>query len=52
MTTDDALAQVKTLLIQFRVEKMVTHEQTDVNFLSIYRFPTLDAYKSVIKMAK
>lgn len=46
------MAHIKTMLIQFRVEKIVTNEQTDVNFLSIYRFPSLDAYKNVIKQAK
>jgi len=46
------MAQVKTMLIQFKVEKMVTNEHSDVNFLSIYRFPTLDAYKNTIKLAK
>ena len=52
LTTEDPLAHIKTMLIQFRVEKMVTNEHTDVNYLSIYRFPSLDAYKSVIKVAK
>ena len=51
-TTNDSMAQIKTMLIQFKVEKMVTNEQSDVNFLSIYRFPTLDAYKTTIKLAK
>lgn len=50
--SNDSHASVKTLLVQFKVEKMVTNEQTDVNLLSIYRFPSLDAYKSVIKLAK
>ena len=31
---------------------MVTSDKTDVNFLSIYRFPNLDAYKSTLKLAK
>ena len=51
-TSGDPLTQVKTLLIQFKVEKMVTHDLTDVSFLSIYRFPTLDSYKVAIKLAK
>ena len=52
MTTRDPIAHIKTMLIQFRVEKMITNEQTDVNFLSIYRFPSLDTYRSIIKAAK
>lgn len=40
------------MLIQFKVEKVVTAERTDVNFLSIYRFPSLDIYKRTIKRAK
>ena len=40
------------MLIQFKVDKMVTPEQTDVSFISIYRFPSLDAYKTMIKLAK
>ena len=36
----------------FKVEKLVTAEQTDVNFISIYRFPSLDAYKNMIRLAK
>ena len=31
---------------------MVTNSKSDINLLSIYRFPTLDAYKTVIKLAK
>lgn len=40
------------MLIQFKVEKVVTQEKTDVNYLSVYRFPSLDTYKRVIKRAK
>ena len=51
-SNNDSHSQVKTLMIQLRVEKMVTNEQSDVNFLSFYRFPNLDTYKSTIKLAK
>ena len=30
----------------------MTQDQSDVNFLSIYRFPSLDSYKTVLKLAK
>ena len=30
----------------------MTQEQTDVNFLSIYRFPSLEVYKKTIRRAK
>ena len=30
----------------------MTFDHTDVTFLSIYRFPSLDAYKAMIKLAK
>ena len=51
-TSGDPHTEIKTLLIQFKVEKMVTSDRSDVNILSIYRFPTLDAYKATIKLAK
>jgi len=35
-----------------KVEKIVTQDQTDVNFLSIYKFPSLDDYKKTIRLAK
>ena len=40
------------MLVQLKVEKVVTQEKTDVNYLSVYRFPLLDMYKRVIKRAK
>ena len=50
--SDDQVAQSKTILIQFKIEKIVTPDQTDVNFLSVYRFPSLETYKRIIKRAK
>ena len=50
--TGDQMTQAKTMLIQFKVEKVVTQEKSDVNYLSVYRFPSLETYKRVIKRAK
>ena len=30
----------------------MTFDHTDVTYLSIYRFPSIDAYKNMIKLAK
>ena len=38
--------------IQFRVEKFITADHMDVNYLSIFRFPSLQSYKSVINLAR
>ena len=51
-TQKDPLSQVKPLLVQFKVEKIVTADIVDVNYLSVFRFPSLGTYKGLIKLAK
>ena len=48
----DPFIKNKVVQIQLRVEKLVTQDQRDVSYLSIYRFPNLDHYKHLIKVCK
>ena len=48
----DPYAKSKVFKIEFKIEKKIERENEDVSFLSMIRFPCLQAYQTLTGQAK